>query len=184
MQGTGPEAPNINKKRKGKKKGSAKGNPSLPKGSVDILPRSTPKPIQQSKQKVEANLNMERAKADAVLASTSSRWYAGAAFDRSPAANTLPRPTRLLSKSPSKDCGGNKADGREVDSGKVMGASLATSCPQSLLLTEHMTVGNPTVTIATTNTWTNTVDTRPMTAKRQADLDEMTLHIRKLLNIS
>lgn len=37
-----------------------------------------------------------RAKADAILASTSSHWYAGAAFDRSPAAHTLPRPTRLL----------------------------------------------------------------------------------------
>ena len=40
----------------------------------------------------------ERAKADALFASTSSHWYAGAAFDRSPAANTLPRPTRLLNR--------------------------------------------------------------------------------------
>lgn len=60
----------------------------------------------------------ERAKADAVFASTSSQWYAGAAFDRSPDASTLPHPTRLLVKSPPK----------------MEERLLATSCPSSIAL--------------------------------------------------
>jgi hypothetical protein len=65
----------------------------------------------------------ERAKADALFASTSSHWYAGAAFDRSPAANTLPRPTRLL----------NKTD-----------EQLATSCPTSSIVGHVTPAGSRT----------------------------------------
>lgn len=63
----------------------------------------------------------ERAKADAILASTSSHWYAGAAFDRSPAASTLPKPTRLLSRSPTR----------------MLPPQLATSCPSSSASSGH-----------------------------------------------
>lgn len=72
----------------------------------------------------------ERAKADAIFASTSSHWYAGAAFDRSPAASTLPKPTRLLSRSPTR---------------MLPPPQLATSCPSSSAssASQHYLVGRP-----------------------------------------
>jgi hypothetical protein len=72
---------------------------------AQVLPKNEPKsvPIPKGKKAPVHTDNRsggaqakERARADALFASTSSQWYAGAAFDRSPDANTLPRPTRLL----------------------------------------------------------------------------------------
>lgn len=67
-----------------------------------------------------------RAKADAIFASTSLHWYAGAAFDRSPAAHTLPHPTKLLAtrKSPTEMETTNKDD-------NIITRIMATSCPSS-----------------------------------------------------
>lgn len=67
-----------------------------------------------------------RAKADAILANTSSQWYAGAAFDRSPAAHTLPHPTKLLATR------GTAATALpETDRGDPSAQLMATSCPSS-----------------------------------------------------
>lgn len=67
-----------------------------------------------------------RAKADAVFASTSLHWYAGAAFDRSPAAHTLPHPTKLLATRESSTMAA-KRERTEDPATRLM----ATSCPSS-----------------------------------------------------
>lgn len=92
-------------------------------------------------------LAKERAKADAVIASTSSLWYAGAAFDRSPEAHTLPKPTRLLStqqaavldKTPSLLALSPSASSQASENGNVLG--LATSCPAA---SKHLGPGTKT----------------------------------------
>lgn len=82
----------------------------------------------------------ERAKADALIASTSSLWYAGAAFDRSPDAHTLPKPTKLLSdpqeapsnKSPSPLSTSSHSHSHSLSTAvarNVETTSLATSYP-------------------------------------------------------
>lgn len=77
----------------------------------------------------------ERAKADAIIASTSSQWYAGAAFDRSPDAESLPRPSKLfLSKSPTSLRTLNTSFSRPVAEDEAV---LATSCPPSTHLCDR-----------------------------------------------
>jgi hypothetical protein len=173
------------KKQKKKKQGRTAQTPPksmpVPTGKQPIPPPQPARPtIMQAK---------ERAMADALFASTSSHWYAGAAFDRSPAANTLPRPTRLLTKSPSKGEG-------------MMGPTgMASSCPASSVLAERTSLSSPgTRTRMPTppmdsnlrqksKDLLNLLRSEPQAVavqdkKENEDLEEMTRQVRKLLNIS
>ncbi|PJF19804.1 hypothetical protein PSACC_00443 [Paramicrosporidium saccamoebae] len=170
------------KKQKKKRQNRTEQTPprsmSVPTGKQPLPPLQPARPtIMQAK---------ERAMADALFASSSSQWYAGAAFDRSPAANTLPRPTRLLTKSPTKE------EGQNV---------MASSCPVSSILAERTSLTSPgTRTRMPTppmdsnlrqksRDLLNLLRSEPQAVtvqdkSKSEDLEEMTRQVRKLLNIS
>lgn len=126
--------------KEGKKSASKKKNrPRQDAGLVNVPPNPPLVPLPKNPQLSipggerkgagRSYAAKERAKADAIFASTSSHWYAGAAFDRSPAANTLPKPTKLLSRSPARAFPQPiESDGDTTFKDK---ARLASSCPSS-----------------------------------------------------
>lgn len=146
--------------------------------------RTPAKSIPQFKLQGTIPGNRGRAKADELFASSSSQWYAGAAFDRSPDANTLPKPTKLLS---------------------AQSASLASSCPTapSVLQREQLLLMDgqgkaktrmPTPLMSATMQQKSKdllslirAEPRPPVQSSKAkdeELEEMTRQVRKLLNLS
>lgn len=113
--GAGDHASSL---KQGRKADLRKSQPLL---SSPAQPRSIQSDTHSLRHHGRETAAKARERADAIFASTSSQWYAGAAFDRSPATHMLPHPTRLLAAR-------EQGKSHEIVSSK---GQLAKSCPQN-----------------------------------------------------